>query len=73
MRVANQKVSTLETGIGALSLSLRTGPMMMETIPPTLRQTKTAATMNMRVTAIIVIRTTYTCPLTKKWHRIPQE
>ena len=57
---AIKKVSTFETGIGAPSTNLRTGPMIMETIPPTLRQTTISATMSTRMTAISVITTTYT-------------
>ena len=70
---AIQKLLTFETGIGAPSSRLRTVPMITETIPHTLRQTTIAATMNMRVTKISIITTTYIRPLTKKWHMSPQE
>ena len=70
---AIKKVSTFNTGIGARSSSLRMGPTMIETILPTLCQATILATTNMIVTTIRVITTTYTRPLTKKFHRGPQE
>ena len=57
-RAAIPEVSTSETGIGAHSLGLRTGPTMTTTIPPTLRRMITTATTTMKVTTMRVMETT---------------